>query len=62
VCIVDANGQNLKQRPNRGENWDPILVNDKNVFASWKDDVSGEEIYSMKVDGTRQKATHQQQG
>jgi len=39
-----------------------MLVNDKIVFASWKDDVSGEEIHSMKVDETRQKATHQQQG
>jgi len=58
IWIAKSDGTNGKQLTTEGKSWDPMFVNDKIVFVSWRDTVtsgSPEEIYSMSLDGTNQK-------
>lgn len=54
VYTMDLNGQNLKQLTTDGMSADPMFVNNKIVFVSWRDQANGWQIYSMNIDGTAQ--------
>ena len=54
VMRMDINGQNVTQLTTDGEDWDAMFVNNKIVFLSWRDQVTGAEIYSMNIDGSNQ--------
>jgi Tol biopolymer transport system component len=55
VLRMDINGQNVIPLTTDGENWDAMFVNNKIVFLSYRDNVTGAEIYSMNIDGSNQK-------
>jgi Tol biopolymer transport system component len=59
IYTADINGTapdtNLKQLTDTGDNLDPMYVNDRIVFVSYRDHVSGYEVYSMLPDGNGQK-------
>jgi TolB protein len=55
VYVMDIGGQNVKQLTTDGESDDPMFVNNKIVFLSYRDNVGSSEIYSMNIDGTNQK-------
>lgn len=55
IFTVGFDGSNLKQLTTDGESWDPMYVNDKIVFVSYRDHNGAGEIYSMGLDGSNQK-------
>ncbi len=59
IYTADINGTapdtNLKQLTTTGDNWDPMYVNDRIVFLSWRDEANGYEVYSMLPSGSDQK-------
>lgn len=58
IWTISADGTNAKQLTTDGKSTDPMFVNNKIVFLSWRDDTTGNEIkqvYSMNPDGTNPK-------
>ncbi len=58
IYSMGIDGANLKALTTDGHNWDPMFVNDKIVFLSYRDSVDtwiGNEVYSMSLDGSNQK-------
>lgn len=53
IFTIGMDKTNLKQLTTDGRNWDPLFVNDKIVFVSWRD--GNDLIYSMNPDGSNQK-------
>ena len=54
VYTMDLNGQNQKQLTTDQMSADPMFVNQKIVFLSFRDQAMGWEIYSMNIDGSAQ--------
>lgn len=54
VYTMDLNGQNQKQLTTDQLSADPMFVNQKIVFLSYRDQAMGWEIYSMNIDGSAQ--------
>ena len=54
VYVMDINGQNVQQLTTDGMSHDPMFVNKKIVFLSWRDGMSYD-VYSMDVNGSNQK-------
>jgi len=57
IWKMNADGTNATQLTTDGMSWDPMFVNGKIVFISWRDSTSGEiqQVYSMNLDGSNQK-------
>ena len=53
IFTIGIDKTNLEQLTTDGNNWDPLFVNDKIVFISWRD--GHDLIYSMSLDGSNQK-------
>jgi TolB protein len=54
IYTQKLDGTNLQKLTTDGKSWDPLYVNNKIVFVSWRDEANGDEIYSMSLDGTAQ--------
>jgi TolB protein len=55
VYTMDMNGGSVKQLTTDGLSDDPMFVNNKIVFLSYRDNMGSSEIYSMSTDGSNQK-------
>ena len=53
IFAVNIDGSNLRQITTDGSSWDPLFVNDKVVFVSYRDGGNGQ-IYAMGPDGSGQ--------
>ncbi len=55
VYVMDITGQNVKPLTTDAMNDDPMFVNGKIVYLSWRDETGFAEIYSMNPDGSNPK-------
>ncbi len=54
IYVVNIDGSNVRQLTTDGASWDPLMVNNKIVFISYRDEAAGGRIYAMAPDGTSQ--------
>ena len=53
IFAVNIDGSNVRQLTTDGQSWDPLFVNDKVVFVSYRDGAGGR-MYAMAHDGSNQ--------